>query len=615
MYLVSTMRSKIQSFAENAPDLNPMINAKVLYEIPKEETLAREWDELVFEMEHPEVFYTYEWALAASEAFSSSIRPLLILIYERTSLLGVACLATALKATDRVFFLGDKTADYCDVVTRPAQKAKVLEKMLHELKRLNISEFVISNLPHTSQTREIIGLVAKRMGYHSVNGSKTVCPRVSLAEADERIAVKDSVNRKQSAQRHLAALTKIGDIDISHLRNWSEISRDLPCFFHQHIARFLATRRVSPFIKDERRLFLVKLAELLSAKGWMALSRLSVGKRGVAWNFGFEFGDKWFWYMPTFDIEYERFWPGELLLKSVLEQAVNSPHISTVDLGLGNEFYKKRFANTEEHICQMTLTDSAIRYVQVMSRAFVVKMIKRSASTEKVARKVAVQLMDAYHLVGRGGVLRVAAKGMKWCVRMIWQKNQFIFLEWGGGADEQKKKTNTSSAALKILDWQILAKAALSYENDKEALDYLTRAGKRLGRKEAQGFVLTAEDNIPVHFCWVVKFGGFFFEELHGTLKPPSEHSVIVFDCWTPESSRRRGFYTKALELVAGHFSYLGKTPWILSSSKNVPSLRGISRAGFKPKFTAISLKFLFWRWVWKTRASADNMVLNLSGN
>ena len=63
-------------------------------EIPEDNNLARQWNELVWQMECPEVFYTYEWALAVSRAYRDSITPLLMLAYEQDSLVGVVSLAT-----------------------------------------------------------------------------------------------------------------------------------------------------------------------------------------------------------------------------------------------------------------------------------------------------------------------------------------------------------------------------------------------------------------------------------------------------------------------------------------------------------------------------------------
>ena len=51
----------------------------VLRKIPEEPSLLRQWDDLVLQMERPEVFYTSEWALAVQSAYQASLKPLLLL--------------------------------------------------------------------------------------------------------------------------------------------------------------------------------------------------------------------------------------------------------------------------------------------------------------------------------------------------------------------------------------------------------------------------------------------------------------------------------------------------------------------------------------------------------
>ncbi len=63
-------------------------------DIPDDPSLQQQWNALVQEMEHPEVFYTHQWALAARRAFGESLLPILMLAYEGEKLAGVAALAT-----------------------------------------------------------------------------------------------------------------------------------------------------------------------------------------------------------------------------------------------------------------------------------------------------------------------------------------------------------------------------------------------------------------------------------------------------------------------------------------------------------------------------------------
>jgi hypothetical protein len=91
-------------------------------EIPEDDRLACQWNVLVPQMESPEVFYTYEWALAVSRAYGSSVAPLLILAYDQDSLVGVVALATD-GMRRGTFFLTSTTADYCDFISSPANRA------------------------------------------------------------------------------------------------------------------------------------------------------------------------------------------------------------------------------------------------------------------------------------------------------------------------------------------------------------------------------------------------------------------------------------------------------------------------------------------------------------
>ena len=97
----------------------------VLREIPGDPQIVASWNNLVRRMERPEIFLTYEWALAASRAFSDTARPLVFLVYDDSrQLCGVAPLATHAESSDTAFFLTASTADYCDILSDPALRGK-----------------------------------------------------------------------------------------------------------------------------------------------------------------------------------------------------------------------------------------------------------------------------------------------------------------------------------------------------------------------------------------------------------------------------------------------------------------------------------------------------------
>lgn len=66
----------------------------MLRKVPEESSLLGHWNNLVLQMERPQVFYACEWALAVQSAYHASLKPLLFLGYDGDDLVGVACLGT-----------------------------------------------------------------------------------------------------------------------------------------------------------------------------------------------------------------------------------------------------------------------------------------------------------------------------------------------------------------------------------------------------------------------------------------------------------------------------------------------------------------------------------------
>src|SRR5438270_8177955 len=120
--------STLRSSCLEGPD-----GLEVLTHIPGDECFRRSWNDLVKEMECPEVFYTYEWAVAVQRAYAQFIRPLVFLLREHGALRGIAALASD-STGKQAFFLNATTADYCDFVSRPLDRDMFIRGVMRQLK-------------------------------------------------------------------------------------------------------------------------------------------------------------------------------------------------------------------------------------------------------------------------------------------------------------------------------------------------------------------------------------------------------------------------------------------------------------------------------------------------
>jgi CelD/BcsL family acetyltransferase involved in cellulose biosynthesis len=356
-------------------------------EIPDDALLADQWNELVWQMECPEVFYTYEWALAVSRAYRASITPLLLLAYEQDLLVGVAALAMD-RSQKRATFIAGATADYCDFISNPQLRSEFVQLVCSELRNLKIAQLVLANLPADSSTSRALSLGARTHEYSLFSRPAFRCAQVVLPSPERKESAKRSMQRKEMLRRHLKAMSKIAPVELRHLKSWAEIAAALPEFEQAHIARFISAGRVSNLLNEQRRDFLAELARLLSAQGWITLTSLNIGDKSIAWNYGFQFAGSWFWYMPTFDSGFRRYYPGLCLLAKIVEEACESPEINRVDLGLGAESYKERFATNSRPTVDVTITASIARHLKEIVRYRAASAIKSFPPLEHSVRRL-----------------------------------------------------------------------------------------------------------------------------------------------------------------------------------------------------------------------------------
>ena len=360
----------------------------MLEEIPEDAELRRRWNELVQRMERPEVFYTYDWALAVQRAYGSSMSLLVFLAYEGDSLSAVAALAREKKDPETAVFLTGTTADYCDFLSEPGLRHEFVEAVFSELGRRQIRKMVLANLPADSPSVAAISAAASICHYRRFMRPAYECARVVLGSTEQRAALKQVTLGKKMLRRNLRSMGKRAPVEVGHETDWKEIEPALQTFNKAHVARFLVTGRISNLVRPERRVFLHELARRLSRSGWIALSRLSIGGIPVAWNYGFQFAGSWFWYQPTMDSAYENFSPGFCLLSKIVETACDQPGLEIVDLGLGAEGYKDRFSTSSRQTSHLTLNRSLFGHVRAVVRHRASALATASPRIERWIRRL-----------------------------------------------------------------------------------------------------------------------------------------------------------------------------------------------------------------------------------
>jgi CelD/BcsL family acetyltransferase involved in cellulose biosynthesis len=549
--------------------------------VPDDDALRRQWNDLVLQMEQPEVFYTYEWSLAVFRAYGGQLLPLLFLAYEEDSLVGLVALAT--NRSQETVFLAGTTADYCDFIGHPQRRKELVNSVLAMLEELGSPKLQLANLPAHSATLPALKAITQVSGYQSFVRPAYFCARVTLDTSEQKTLMKQVLSRKQMFRRHIKGMGKIGTVEVRHLRSRELLVAALPAFMTAHTARFLSTGRIGNLASAERRDFLEKLAELLAPQGWIMMSSLMVGEQPVAWNYGFQFGGSWFWYQPTFDNGFQKYYPGLCLLTKLIEQACDSPSINRVDLGLGAEGYKERVTNDGRQTVHVTMTTSNLAWWKERLR------YRTSAAVRSIPHLENGIRSSLAHMASLRQQLR--DEGLRGLRNSLFSSSEIVFLQ---GEQAELKNLASGSNLVRPLDLKLLATTAMQYSDHADTAAYLLRAAKRLELKRSQGFALVNPEGVPLHLCWVANSQDFDVAGLERGVHLLPADSVPIFDCWTPRAIRRRGHCREALSILSAQLDNAGKLPWTFAAVSNPGALDAAEQAGFVRTFSLTRKRFFF---------------------
>ena len=295
----------------------------------------------------PSIFQTYEWNHAWWTAFGKGNELLLLGAFEGANLIGVAPFMITRRwlplPSRAVRFIGGANfaSDYCSFIFAPGKETVVA-----------LFAQWISDHPELWNELDFANVLADSPGLVELTrrfGDSRFKPELRfLYDAPTRLLGDEVEDReivnKKSLKRHFNWFKNQGELVFRHWENADEIECQLDEFFNQHISRRSVTDARSPFRDSRQRLFYRVLVDMLLPKGWLRFSSVTLNGEAIAYHFGFEYGERYYWYKPSFSIKYIKKSPGEVLLKSLMEYSMERK-LKEFDFTVGSEAFKYRFSN------------------------------------------------------------------------------------------------------------------------------------------------------------------------------------------------------------------------------------------------------------------------------
>lgn len=308
------------------------------------------WNDLLSSNETNEIFLSYQWVNCWWSTVGQSRKLLLLLAKEDGKYVGIAPLMLTPRRLGPVAyvaaeFLGTGESDYIDFIVEPRRKADVLRAFIDYMSSLSGEWDVISleNVPGKSETVPMVQAVLENSRYGIRSLPDVVCPALVISGNEE---FANACANKKSLKRHYNYFKRNGQLAFSTIEDADEIIGYLPEFFQQHVERRAIAGGDSKFENQRIREFYQSLVSVLMEQDWLRFGVVKFDDKPIAFHFGFEYAGKFVWYKPTFDVEYRKKSPGEVLIKFLLEDAIEKK-LDEFDFTIGNEAFKQRFANVD----------------------------------------------------------------------------------------------------------------------------------------------------------------------------------------------------------------------------------------------------------------------------
>ena len=294
------------------------------------------WNSLLENGNSDVVFLTWHWQKAWWDIFGRG--KLLLLVAEKDDI--PVAIAPLFEDGGMIFFTGSGGSDYLDFIGN-INDIYILQSIL-EFAVATVTKFVgfrFYHIPEASSTPTKLEAVAAQAGWQFYDEGELAAPAMDLTNSEY---VVEAINKK-SLIRHESWFKNNGLLNVEHLSKSIDILPNLNAFFNQHINRWARTDFPSLFLDNTQQRFYQHLVNGSSETEWLRFTRVTWNNHPIAFHFGFNYKGNYLWYKPSFDIEFSKRSPGEVLLKQLFLHAV-AEGAHTFDFGLGDEAFKSRFA-------------------------------------------------------------------------------------------------------------------------------------------------------------------------------------------------------------------------------------------------------------------------------
>ncbi|WP_423223599.1 GNAT family N-acetyltransferase [Candidatus Amarolinea aalborgensis] len=326
------------------------------------DALRSEWNELLQTSQTNTIFLSWEWQTTWWRHWGTDELYLLSWRDEETGrLVGLAPLfVDVTSAGERRLLLvgGIEVCDYLDVIVAPENAAPVYLSLVEWLDSPGAPAwdlFELVNVPLASPTlTELRARLAAR--WPTDARKEDVCPIIQLpADWESYLNLLDK-HQRHEVRRKLRKIEQAPNVRWWFSASPADLDRDVEDFITLHQ---LSSADKDDFMTEPMKAFFRDLAQVMAAKGWLALALLEVNGQPAAALFSFRWQEQWLLYNSGYDpLNFKDLSTGVVLQARCIEYAIQAG-FRVFDFLQGNEVYKYRLGGQDTEVWRLTVRQPA----------------------------------------------------------------------------------------------------------------------------------------------------------------------------------------------------------------------------------------------------------------
>lgn len=352
----------------------------------------------------------------------------------------------------------------------------------------------------------------------------------------------DGIAGRKSVKRHFNRVAALSGYKVESLVGELK-QHDIEMIADLHVERWHFEHAASAFT-DTRR-----IQEYLCHTQNKVLTLISLGNEILCCHYGMIYGQTLLWHTPLINVKYLDLSPLEVLLAETASFC-HQRGLTCLDLGLGDEAYKGRFANASRTVYDVL--------IPVSLRGWMLHGFRTHGHPEKVKRAL-------------GTARQYLTRARDWLTEMTTR------IYWYEKNISTTKNPNCGNLTI-IRDYKVFVDFCRAHMFVMRRFHY---------QRFREGCFFTAlHDERSILCCgWGNLNDEFRIGETGQTALTAGR--TVLFDFHTPPERRRKGYYTTLLNRLAEELS--NQTLAIFARADNHASIRAILNAGFKKTATPIA--------------------------